>query len=94
MLACANLARPWWSRLRAGIRLSFDASMVVMACLLMRTSPLVDMAALNPSVKGLEQLRPAANAGLSILFMIVAIIGIFSCLQGVRRMMPAKTPRT
>jgi hypothetical protein len=93
LLACANLVRPWWSRLRAGIRLTIDATMAVMACLLMRMNPLVEITAISISGEELAKLQIAAQTGLSITFMIVAIISIFSCLQGVRRMMPAKAGR-
>jgi hypothetical protein len=92
ILACANLARPWWSRLRAGIRLAIDATIVVMACLLTRMNTLVDITAVNISRAELEKLRQVAEFGLPITFLIVAIIGVFGCLQGVRRMMPVKAP--
>lgn len=92
ILACANLARPWWSRLRAGIRLATDATIVVIALLLTRVSPLVNITAISITREELKKLRQVAQSGLSIAFLIVAIIGVFGCLQGVRRMMPVKAP--
>jgi hypothetical protein len=92
ILACANLVRPWWSRLRAGIRLAIDASMVVIALLLTQTSPLIDITASGITGEELEKLRLVAQSGLQISFLIVAIIAVFGCVQGVRRMMPPKSP--
>lgn len=92
-LSSANLFRPWWSRLRAGIRLAIDAAIVVIASLLARMSPLVDITAASLSREELEKLRQVAQAGLTITFVIAAILGVFGCVQGVRRMMPVKTPQ-
>jgi hypothetical protein len=68
MIACANLARPWWSRLRAGLRLAIDLAIVVIAVALTRMSPLVDITAVNLSSVELEKLRQVAQAGLTIAF--------------------------
>jgi hypothetical protein len=92
ILACVNLARPWWSRLRAGTRLAIDAAIVVIACLLARMSPLVDITGVNLPKGELEKLRQVAQMGLPITFLVVAVIAAFGCVQGVRRMMPVKAP--
>ncbi len=92
ILACVNLVRPWWSRLRAGIRFAIDAAIVVIAFLLTRIGPLVDITATSMSTEQLEKVRQAAHYGLSITFLTFAIIGAFACLQDIRRMLPARTP--
>ncbi len=91
-LACVNLARPWWTRLRAGIRLAIDLAIVVIALLLARMGPLVNISATGINAELLERLRQSLQYGLSITFVTFAIIGAFSCLQDIRRMMPAKAP--
>jgi hypothetical protein len=84
-LACANVARPWWSQLRAGIRLGIDAANLVIAALLMRSGLLLHLTAAGISEDKLEQLRRAAESGLQVALAIFATISVFGCFQHLRR---------
>ena len=89
-LSSANLIRPWWSRLRAGIRLAIDATTAVMAFLLVRMGPLVDVTSVSVTGEQLARIRQATESAMPIGFAVVAVICSLACLQDARRMMSVK----
>lgn len=86
-LAAVNLARPWWTRARAGIRLAIDAAALVLSLLLLRTGYYADVSGPGlPAVKAAEATH-GLNLSLQITFAIMAVVFAFAVVADFRRLL-------
>ena len=91
-LAAVNLARPWWTRVRASIRLAIDATAFVLSLLLLRTGYYADVIGSNlPAAKAAEAAH-WLNQSLQFTFAILAVVFAIGVIIDLRRLL--RKPRT
>lgn len=91
-LACVNVVRPYWTRLRAGLRLAVESASLVLLLLVLRAGTWVEVALRGrPPVtpEGVAKLAIFArwiNLSLAVTLAVIAVVGVFEGIQAARRL--------
>ncbi len=89
--AAVNLARPYWTRLRLGIRAAADGVMALIAAvvLLPRWEPVVErlfaLRKARPEVTGPEYWSAAIDFTVLVTLLVIGLVCLGACLYNVRR---------
>ena len=87
VVAGVNLARPYWTVLRASIRLATDCAASALFCWMVKASVLAEITGADiPAARTIE-VTNAINLGLAKVFPIVLATGVVIALVGVRRIL-------
>jgi len=90
VVAAANLARPYWTVVRASLRLATDCTASALFCWMMKASVLAEITGANiPAARALE-ITNAINLGLAKVFPVVLATGVVIALVDARRILRAK----
>jgi hypothetical protein len=92
-LAVANLARPYWTALRASFRLLSDIAGSVLFCWILKVNILAEIAGANiPPLKA-AQLTGAINFWMARMFPLAIVVGIVIALVNIFRIVRVAAPR-
>ncbi len=86
-LVAGNLARPWWTRARAGIRLAIDAGALVISALLLRVGNYVDVTGAGLTAAKAAEAAFWVNVTLEITFAIMAVSLALGVIFDLRRLL-------
>ncbi len=89
--SAVNVCRPWWTPLRASIRLGIDIATIVLTCLVLRTGPWIEITVSKLSGPVVEQVRQSVNFGMVISLASIAIIYVFGAIDDAHRAFRKKT---
>ncbi len=85
-LAAVNLVRPWWTRLRAGVRLALDLAGLVPVVVLLRTGDLVEVTSTRIPPAGREAIARAINGPVRLAVILLGVGVAAGCVRGVLRL--------
>jgi hypothetical protein len=91
-LSVANCFRPWWTKLRAGIRLANDAVASALFCLFLKSAIVGRIVVPNLSDERALSLAHGLNAWMANVMPIFAVFGIGIVALDARRMLRLSKP--
>jgi len=87
LLSCTSLFRPWWTIPRALVRLGTNVAAVVIAALMLRAGPWIEIRHLNPPGAASDGLARLANSGIYWLFLGIGVVSFLVVVfEDVRRL--------
>ncbi len=90
VLACVNLARPYWTVVRASVRLATDGAASALFCWMMKASVLAAITGADiPAARTLD-ISNAINLGMARVFPVVLATGAVIAVIDVRRILRAR----
>lgn len=90
-MAAVNTVRPWWTRLRTGLRLGIDSVELALICLLLTGRSWVEVTVTNgPSAK-IDELAKWINLSIGITLVVIGVMMIVGIVRGIRRLRRPKT---
>ena len=89
-VAGVNLARPYWTVLRASVRLATDGAASGLFCWMMKASVLAEITGANISAARALEITNAINLGMARVFPIILATGVVIALVDVRRILRAR----
>jgi len=89
-VAAANLARPYWTVLRASFRLATDLAASALFCWMTKTSVLAAITGVNISGARAIEITAALNRGMDRMFPVVLATGVVIALFDARRIFRAR----
>jgi hypothetical protein len=93
VLACVNLARPYWTVLRASFRLATNLTASALFCWMTKASVLAEITGAKiPAARAFE-LTNAVNLGLAKVFPVVLATGVVIMIVDARRIQRVKSAR-
>lgn len=92
-LAGVNLARPWWTRTRAAIRLAIDATAMAVILLLLRTGSYAEAAGPGLSAAKAAEATHWMNVTLQITFACLAVAFAIAVVVDLRRLLRKPPPQ-
>jgi len=90
VLAGVNLARPYWTALRASIRLATDGAASGLFCWMMKASVLAQISGAHISTARALEITNAINLGAAKVFPVVLAVGVVIALADVYRIFRAR----
>jgi hypothetical protein len=85
-MAAVNTVRPWWTRLRTGLRLGIDTVELALICFLLAERSWVEVAVANgPSAK-IDELAKWINLSIGITLVVIGVMMIVGIVRGIRRL--------
>jgi len=92
-LAAVNLARPYWTPLRATFRLVADIAGSVLFCWLLKAAILVEIAGVNIPAAKAVQLTGAINFWMARMFPVAVIFGVVIAVVNIFRIVRVAAPQ-
>jgi hypothetical protein len=89
-----NLLRPYWTRVRASIRLASDVIGAALFCWLCKSAILAGISISTVAPAKTVEITNAINLWMSRSFPIAVIIGVIIAAVDIRRIIPAQTTDT
>ncbi|HYM79152.1 MAG TPA: hypothetical protein VE377_24470 [Candidatus Dormibacteraeota bacterium] len=87
VLAAANLARPYWTVLRAGFRLATNVTASALFCWMAKASLLAEIGGANIPLARRLDITNAINLGVAKVFPVVLATGVVIAVIDVRRIL-------
>jgi len=87
VVAGVNLARPYWTVLRASFRLATDAAGSGLFCWMMKASVLAEITGAHISAARALEITNAVNLGMTRVFPVVLATGLVIAVVDVRRIL-------
>jgi hypothetical protein len=84
-IAGANLFRPWWTRVRAAIRLAIDCFGLILIVLLFLTKPWFEVIAGNATSGEVQDIAQWVDGSAAVLLLIYAMSFVLRGIQDMRR---------
>jgi hypothetical protein len=89
-VAGVNLARPYWTVLRASFRLATNGAASALFCWMMKASVLAEISGAHISAARALEVTNAINLGMGKVFPVVLATGVVIALVDVRRILRAR----
>lgn len=90
VVAGVNLARPYWTVVRASLRLATDGTASVLFCWMFKASVIAEITGAKISSARTVEITNAINLGMAKVFPVVLATGVVIALVGVRRILRVK----
>jgi hypothetical protein len=93
VLAGVNLARPYWTVLRAGFRLATDCAGAALFCWMLKAGVLAEITGANISAARAIEITNTINLGMARAFPVALIVVVVIALVDIYRIFRVKTAR-
>lgn len=86
VLACVNTVRPWWTRLRSGLRLGIDTVELALICFLLTARSWVEIVVPNVPSPKVDELAKWINLSVGVTLAAIGVAMIVGIVRGIRRL--------
>jgi hypothetical protein len=84
-IACASLFRPWWTRRRAGVRLTINSLGLILITLLFMTKPWFEVIAPHATTTEIRDIAQWVDGTAVVLLLVYAMSFVLRGIQDIRR---------